>query len=200
VAMGSTVFAATVLGQGSEAGSHAGQPYAGQDARAVSTLSAADIADLVAGRGWGLAKPAELNGYPGPAHVLELADRLQLTPEQRRGVEASFAAMQKKAQALGPAYIEAERALDRAFRSRAIDRAMLARLLAATERARAALREVHLAAHLETSALLDGRQRALYATLRGYGRSSGHGSGSGSGAGSGAGSGSGAGGGAPGKH
>ena len=36
------------------------------------------MADLRAGRGMGLALAAELNGYPGPAHVLELADKLDL--------------------------------------------------------------------------------------------------------------------------
>ncbi len=31
----------------------------------------------------GLALAAELNGYPGPAHVIELADSLELTEAQR---------------------------------------------------------------------------------------------------------------------
>ena len=31
----------------------------------------------------GLALAAELNGYPGPSHVLELADKLELSAEQR---------------------------------------------------------------------------------------------------------------------
>ena len=31
----------------------------------------------------GLALAAELNGYPGPRHVLDLADQLGLTPEQQ---------------------------------------------------------------------------------------------------------------------
>lgn len=52
-------------------------------ARLVKALSDQQIADLRAGRGIGMALPAELNGYPGPLHVLELADALGLTPEQR---------------------------------------------------------------------------------------------------------------------
>ena len=45
-------------------------PYAGMQARPVKALSDQQIADLKAGRGMGLALPAELNGYPGPSHVL----------------------------------------------------------------------------------------------------------------------------------
>jgi hypothetical protein len=57
-------------------------PYAGLEKRAIKALSDAQIADLRAGRGMDLALPAELNGYPGPVHVLELGDRLGLDAEQ----------------------------------------------------------------------------------------------------------------------
>jgi hypothetical protein len=66
------------------------QPYAGQDARAIASLSQADVDAILAGQGWGLAKPAELNGYPGPLHVLEEADALELTEEQRGAVQAIY--------------------------------------------------------------------------------------------------------------
>jgi len=46
------------------------QPYAGQEKRQISSLSQQDVDDLLGGKGWGLAKPAELNGYPGPAHEI----------------------------------------------------------------------------------------------------------------------------------
>ncbi|MEP6837110.1 MAG: hypothetical protein ABJA75_03590 [Bradyrhizobium sp.] len=54
-------------------------PYAGMQDRPVKALSEQQVADLKAGRGMGLALPAELNGYPGPSHLLELADRLNLS-------------------------------------------------------------------------------------------------------------------------
>ena len=54
-------------------------PYAGMQARSIKALSEQQIADLKAGRGMGLALAAELNGYPGPAHVLEVADQLGLS-------------------------------------------------------------------------------------------------------------------------
>ena len=53
--------------------------YAGQEMRAIKSLSPQEVADLLAGRGMGLAKAAELNHYPGPRHVLDLARELDLT-------------------------------------------------------------------------------------------------------------------------
>jgi hypothetical protein len=50
------------------------QPYAGLEGRSIKALSEQQVADLRAGRGMVLALAAELNGYPGPMHVLELAD------------------------------------------------------------------------------------------------------------------------------
>src|SRR5579883_151022 len=68
-------------------------PYAGLEARPVKALSDEQIADLKAGRGMGLALAAELNGYPGPRHLLDLADQLSLTPAQRAEVQRLFDAM-----------------------------------------------------------------------------------------------------------
>src|SRR5213080_5537267 len=45
------------------------------------------------GRGFGLAFAADQHGYPGPMHVLELKDRLQLTPEQETRMRALFETM-----------------------------------------------------------------------------------------------------------
>ena len=56
--------------------------YSGMETRRVKALSEEQIADLEGGRGMGLALAAELNGYPGPLHVLELAETLDLTDEQ----------------------------------------------------------------------------------------------------------------------
>lgn len=150
-------------------GSSVLQPYAGQDTRQISSLSAKDIAELEKGAGWGLAKPAELNGYPGPAHVLEFEDSLALTNQQKQVIEASFASMNARARELGVALIEAEEALDNVFVAQAVTPALLKERLSVTEEIRAALRNVHLAAHLEITPLLTEEQRTQYAALRGYG-------------------------------
>ena len=60
------------------------QPYAGLQSRPMKALSEQQIADLRAGRGMTMALPAELNGYPGPLHVIELADALALSSEPDR--------------------------------------------------------------------------------------------------------------------
>jgi|GraSoiStandDraft_45_1057281.scaffolds.fasta_scaffold487326_2 hypothetical protein len=85
-------------------------PYAHQETRAIKALAPAEIADLEAGRGMGMAKAAELNHYPGPAHVIELKDRLRLSPEQRAAVEAIFARMNTAAKPLGVELIAREQA------------------------------------------------------------------------------------------
>jgi hypothetical protein len=57
-------------------------PYAGEEQRVIKSLSPEEIESLKAGAGMGFAKLAELNGFPGPKHVLELAGRLELSPTQ----------------------------------------------------------------------------------------------------------------------
>lgn len=134
----------------------------------MKSLSQSDIDDLLAGRGWGLAKPAELNGYPGPAHVLEAADELQLSSQTRAQVEAIHAAMTAEARRLGALYVEAERRLEGAFSSGNVGAAELETLLSEAGSLRAGLRRVHLKAHLDTAPLLTRHQKMLYARLRGY--------------------------------
>ncbi|MBF9029374.1 hypothetical protein HKCCE3408_03095 [Rhodobacterales bacterium HKCCE3408] len=151
-------------------------PYAGLDSRGIAALSDEDIADLEAGRGWGLALPAELNGYPGPTHVLELADDLDLSTEQRAEIEAIFAAMNSRARELGAELIAAETALDAAFAEGEIDVDRLTAMTAEAARIEGELRAVHLAAHLEVTPLLTRHQRVIYAQSRGYGDAS-HGGG-----------------------
>jgi hypothetical protein len=73
-----------------EAAAQSSRPYAGMQARAIKALSAEQIADLKAGRGLSLALAAELNGYPGLRHVLELVEQLGLTDQQRADVQRLF--------------------------------------------------------------------------------------------------------------
>jgi hypothetical protein len=104
---------------------HHQTPYAGLQQRPVKALSDQQVADLRAGRGMGLALAGELNGYPGPLHVLELADQLQLSAELRQRVQQLFDAMKAEATAMGETLIEQERALDREFAEARISPASL---------------------------------------------------------------------------
>lgn len=143
-------------------------PYAGQQARQIKALSEDDVAALQNGQGMGFAKAAELNGYPGPAHVLPLAGRLGLTAEQSAGISAIHARMIAEAKPLGAEIILREQALDQSFASRQITPDNLVSETAAIGELNGRLRAVHLAAHLEMRAILRPEQIALYKQLRGY--------------------------------
>ena len=101
-------------------GAAAASPYAGQESRAIKALSPEDVSALLSGKGMGFAKAAELNGFAGPAHVLELAPQLALTAEQRARTESLLASMSAKASSSGRALVDKERELDQLFATRAI--------------------------------------------------------------------------------
>lgn len=143
-------------------------PYAGLHQRDIKALDAQQIADLRQGRGMGLALAAELNGYPGPMHVLELEDQLRLTVDQRQEFQKLFASMKTEAIAAGEVLIAGERALDRAFAAGGMTPEMLSTLTARIGEAQGRLRAVHLKYHLSSAELLSHDQRRRYADLRGY--------------------------------
>jgi len=144
-------------------------PYAGMESREIKSLSAEDIEDLRAGRGWGLALAAELNGVPGPSHLLELQEELGLSPDQIAAIEAIFAAMKAEAQEAGARLIAAEAAIEAAFRAGDLTPEALRDLIDTAATTRAELRFIHLSRHLETPPLLTAEQIARYNDLRGYG-------------------------------
>lgn len=149
---------------------HAAAPsaYVGQETREIKALSSQQVEDLRAGRGMGLAMAAELNHYPGPKHVLELAKELELDAETTARVQASFDRMAAEAQRLGAAIVQAEAALDAQFRDERVTPESLRAATAEIARLQGELRNAHLAAHLETRALLSLHQRHTYDRLRGY--------------------------------
>ena len=142
--------------------------YRGQEKREIKTLSNEDINELRAGAGWGLAKAAELNGLPGPKHVLEMKKELKLTAEQERMITALFTEMNKEAIALGNEFIAYERELNKRFAERNIDEKVLDELLTKISETYKSLRYTHLSAHLKTPGILTEDQIKKYNTLRGY--------------------------------
>ncbi len=144
------------------------QPYVGFETRDISSLSTNDIAELEAGRGWGLALPAELNGYPGPTHVLELMGALELTESQQEQITEIFEEMREEAIAAGAELIAAERALDQSFAEGDISVTLLRHLTDAAASARGKLRFIHLSRHLQTIDILTNEQIERYGVLRGY--------------------------------
>lgn len=151
---------------------HAGaesSPYAGQQSRDIKALSSEEVQALLGGLGAGLAKAAELNGYPGPLHVIENASALKLSAAQRQQTKALFASMQQKARALGKAIVDEETRLDRMFSDQSISDATLSSSLGRIGTLQAELRGVHLEAHLAQRKILTAEQTTTYMKLRGYG-------------------------------
>jgi Spy/CpxP family protein refolding chaperone len=143
-------------------------PLAAQQTRQIKSLSEAEIEGYLRGEGMGFAKVAELNHYPGPRHVLDLADPLELSVEQRRAAQVLFERMRAEAIELGTRLVAAEAELDRLFAEREIDEARLRASLHEIARLQAEIRGVHLRAHLEMRELLGEEQIARYDRLRGY--------------------------------
>ena len=143
-------------------------PYAGEELRSLKSLSSQEIESLRSGQGMRFAKLAELNHYPGPKHVLELADDLDLTPFQVVETEVFFEEMRLNAVVLGEELLDAEMGLDRDFERGAISPGLLESALLKIGRIRAQLRYVHLEAHLRQQRLLTAEQIAKYDEIRGY--------------------------------
>jgi Spy/CpxP family protein refolding chaperone len=145
-------------------------PYAGFQSRSIKSLSDEQVADLRSGRGMGLALAAELNGFPGPTHVLELAGELGLSEAQRSQTEAAVRSMKSATITIGERIIAAERELNRLFAEWRIDHARLAAVTARIGSDQGALRSTHLMHHIDMAELLTPTQIERYGVLRGYTR------------------------------
>ena len=144
------------------------QPYAGQQDREIKALSPDQMKQYLSGAGMGYAMPAELNRYPGPMHVLELADKLALTPDQKARTQALMDAHKAEARAIGTKRVESERAIEMLFRSGKLDEALLAQRVREAADLEGAYRLAHLETHRRMRALLSEEQIERYVRLRGY--------------------------------
>ena len=147
-------------------------PYAGQEKRGIKALSEREIDGYKKGNGMGMAKAAELNHYPGPKHILEIADELTLSDEQKDRIQAAYDAMHTEAVSIGMEIIEKEELLDRLFAHSMIDEKRLDESTGEIGRLKGKLRAVHLKAHLIAKNILTEKQIEAYDSLRGYGQGS----------------------------
>lgn len=143
-------------------------PHGGWQERSIKALSPQQIEEYLEGRGMGMALPAELNGYPGPRHVLELANELDLTARQLAQTEQLFEDMRRKAIELGEEIVEREANLDELFGSGTANEAAVYDVAEALGRLRGQLRAHHLSYHLAMHGILDPHQVQAYQHLRGY--------------------------------
>jgi len=143
-------------------------PYLGQELRVIKSLSEQEIQALENGSGMGFAKAAELNHYPGPRHVLDLSEQLELTPSQQTRTQTLYGDMRETAVLVGHELLRAEGDLDLLFSRGEASAASLQANLNTIGRLRARLRFVHLDAHLRQKDILSPSQVEKYDLLRGY--------------------------------
>lgn len=146
----------------------ADNPYAGQEKRAIKALSEQEISDYLHGRGMGTSKAAELNHYPGPRHVLDMADKLGLTAAQIEQSQALYDAMANDATRIGKEIVQTETQLEALYANRHATADNTRQLVGELAKLQAEFRLAHLNAHLGMQQILSAQQVALYDRLRGY--------------------------------
>jgi len=148
-------------------------PYAGQESRGIKSLSETEIEGLLAGAGTpfgGMAKLGELNGYPGPKHVLEAVEfgEFELTEEQLEKIENLYEEMRSEAIELGTKIIEIEQRLDDSFADKSMTLEVLESEVTKSAELYGQLRFLHLKYHLFMVDILTSEQVEKYNELRGY--------------------------------
>jgi Spy/CpxP family protein refolding chaperone len=162
------IFTALVLISISSAVASTQSPYAGEEKNEIKSLSLEEIKGLLQGEGMGFAKAAELNNYPGPRHVLDLANELNLSDRQIAETNKIFETMRESAIHLGGQLVEFESQLDKLFSSSEASPSKMNSLLSKIGGIRAKLRGTHLHAHLQMKEVLSRHQVMMYGKLRGY--------------------------------
>jgi hypothetical protein len=145
--------------------------YTGQENRLIKSLSPEDIESLQTGTGdafGGMAKLAELNGYPGPRHVLDLANELELSNKQKANITTIYDNMKKKAAVLGQEIISIEKIANEEFINKTITDYQMKQLIFKSSQIYGQLRYTHLITHLKILDILTPEQVNLYNNLRGY--------------------------------
>lgn len=145
--------------------------YIGQESRIIKSLSSEDIESLETGTGdafGGLAKLAELNGYPGPRHVLDLGKELGLTTVQKENIIIIYNDMKREALKLGQEILQIEKTANELFANKSISDSELQRLIIKSAENYGKLRYIHLTTHLKMIDILSQEQITLYNMLRGY--------------------------------
>jgi len=145
----------------------ASSPHTQDPASTSRTLSQEEVDGLLLGMGLGMAAPAEINGYPGPRHVLDLKDELALTPDQRFATSRLLGQMLGHARALGQRIVEAERRLDADMAGGELSGPQVKARIETIASLRAQLRYTHIDAHLKQKKILTPEQVVRYYELRG---------------------------------
>ncbi len=154
--------ASTSVPQENGAGPQGGR----QDNKHQGGMQQRQFRALREGRGMGMARAAETNGYPGPKHVLELAEELALSDEQIARTNEIHNRVREQAPEMGRQIIEAEQRLEALFAEDRVTADKMSALLQEIGELRVRLRALHLNAHLDQAEVLSQEQIDQYMTLR----------------------------------
>ena len=143
-------------------------PYVSLRDNPIRGMSPEEVKELETGAGAGFARAAELNGYPGPRHILDLRDNLDLSEDQRAEVQKLYDAMNGEARQMGAEILQLETELELAFREGTIDGTTLETKVSNLAEKYGELRLLHLRTHLTAIQFLTPHQLTLYNQLRGY--------------------------------
>lgn len=142
--------------------------FAGQENRKIKAISDEDLQGFLDGKGMGYGKTGELNHYPGPRHVLDLAKELNLSNKQIKETQTIFDQMHKDAVRVGKLIVAYEKQLDDLFKSQKITESKLHASLSTIGHLMSEYRFIHLRAHLQEKRILTQKQIVDYDRLRGY--------------------------------
>lgn len=150
------------------AAQHGGQSggQAGHQGRGHEAMQAREFRNLQQGRGMRMGRVADVNGYPGPMHVLEHAEALELSQGQLERSQEIRNRVKTRAPELGGQIVDAEKRLEAMFADGTVNPARMDSLLLEIAELRAHLRSLHLTAHLDQAAVLTEEQITKYKELR----------------------------------
>jgi hypothetical protein len=153
--------------EAARAAAHAAE--AAREGTGIPALPEEQIAAYLDGRAMWMASVAELNHYPGPRQVLELAAMLELSAEQQQATVNLFDEIRPQAIRLGKQLVEQEQRLNRIFAWGQASEENIERTVTDIGAIQARLRLTHLLAHIRTRELLTKDQVKRYDELQGYG-------------------------------
>ncbi len=142
--------------------------HSSESGNEIKAFTSVQINGYLNGEGMGLAKAAELNHFPEPKHVLDLANELKLSQIQIDSTKKIFGIMKERAVYLGNIIIEKEKQLDQLFSSGKVDVEFVRNLVMEIAQYQGELRFTHLQAHIQPKDILTSEQILNYDSLRGY--------------------------------
>ncbi|MGW8283196.1 MAG: Spy/CpxP family protein refolding chaperone [Gemmatimonadota bacterium] len=129
-------------------------------------ISAQEKEALLKGSGLGAGMIAMMNGYPGPKHVLEMGDELELTAAQREEIGTIFGEAKASFVELGTTIVEKDEALTALFTSGSATTAQVETLAREIGDLQGQLRAGHLNAHIRTYDALTPAQREKLSSMQ----------------------------------